>query len=211
MTKRTDLQRIFAFLAVLGTEGEAKGYLAWDAMAGWKPGPQPAPSSGVRGGGGSETQAEDRRAEAAQARSAAKRFEEFRAHLAALEKYAREVMRDIDIACPPDLEELKSRRTGTYEADTAADVAADGWCASCWRNDQQMVRREKDRRDMYFYKSYCRWCGLFKAKHGIEPPLPLLEARHAGHSISLEEVEKAIKAATPKGKKKTKGRRKKAA
>src|SRR5437868_1485996 len=109
MTTRSDLPRLFAFLGVLGTEGEQKGQAAWDASAGWRPGPEPAPKAGERGGGGGEVSAEDRRAEAAQERAAAKRFQAYRVHVAALEKYAYLVMADIDIAVPPNTAEVKNR------------------------------------------------------------------------------------------------------
>jgi hypothetical protein len=68
-----------------------------------------------------------------------------------------------------------------------------------------MVPIEKDRHDLRFYRDYCRWCGAFKAQHKIEPPLPLLELRHAGRRITEADVAKAMKDAKPK---KRKGKKK---
>lgn len=50
-----------------------------------------------------------------------------------------------------------------------AQVAAEGWCVSCWRVDQTTTDIAKGR-----YRDLCRKCGEFKAAEGRIPPLPVL-------------------------------------
>lgn len=205
MTSRSDLPRLGASLGLLGTLLEAKGQLAYDTMYGWT-GPRPMPSRGERGGGGSEIQAEDRRLEQVQRARAARHFDEWKADLNALDDLAQSLLRRIDVACPPHPAELRNRKTDDLDPVTAADVAAAGWCSSCWRNDQQMVPIEKDRHGLRFYRDYCRWCGEFKARQKIEPPVELLRLRHEGRRITEADVAKALKAAKSKGKKSKKAK-----
>lgn len=204
MTSRSDLPRLGASLSLLGTLLERDGQTAWDRMSGWREGPRKAPQRGEVGGGGGEAGAEDRKLEAIQRARAARHFDEWRADLDTIDDLVQSLLRRIDVACPPHPDEVKNRRTGDLDPVTAADVAAAGWCASCWRNDQQMVPIEKDRHSMRFYRDYCRWCGGFKAQHKIEPPVALLELRHAGRRITEADVAKAMKDAKPRKGKKSK-------
>lgn len=211
MTSRSDLPRLFAFLGVLGTEGEAKGQAAWDASSGWTPAPQPAPKPGEHGGGLGEAGEETAKDEAAQRKAAEKRFQTYRVHLAALEKYAYLVMQDIDIAVPPNTAEVKNRRTDNLDPVTPADAAVDGWCASCWRNDQQHVLIDVHKTTgLRYFRDYCRWCGGVKATYGIEPPLDALKLHHDGRRISTTDMEamvKAVKDGMPKKGKRKKGKK----
>lgn len=208
MTSRSDLPRLAASLGVLGTELELKGLTAWDRLAGWEPGPAPAPATGIRGGGGSDEAASDRRAEMRDARRAAEHLEEFRADLAALDRLVQSINRRLDMACPPDVSELRNRRTGDLEhVETAGDIAAAGYCVSCWRNDKQMVVRERAKKSgLYYSPKYCRWCMDVKRNYGVEPPLEVLKLHHAGRRVSVQAMEEAIAAAKPKSKKKRKGK-----
>lgn len=63
-------------------------------------------------------------------------------------------------------------------------VAVDeGWCASCVRDGGHLEPVWLGR-----YARFCRWCGEFHAAEGIEPPLPLLKARHQGRRITTAMV-----------------------
>lgn len=212
MTTRADLPRLGASLGVLGTLLEKDGQTAWDVMSGWQHGPRKAPMAGERGGGGGEVGQEDRKDEAIQRARAAKHFQAFRTDLAQLDTLAQSLLRRIDVACPPNPEEVKNRRTNNLDPITATEAAVDGWCASCWRADQAMVPIYVDRKTgLRRYRDYCLWCGQFKGAHGIEPPVELLELHLAGRHLSVqmvdEAVAKALVAMAPaKGKK---GKRKK--
>lgn len=75
------------------------------------------------------------------------------------------------------------------DMDAAALVEA-GWCKSCYRDDQFLrlidTRRATGQR---YYRDFCRFCGGFKADHGIEPPLAVLRARHRDGQASLTLVQ----------------------
>lgn len=196
MTSRSDLPRLGASLGVLGTILEAEGQRAWDTMDGWQHGPRRAPEPGVRGGGGGEAGAEDRKDEAIQRARAARHFQQFRTDLNQLDELVQTILRRIDVALPSNPEDVKNRRTGDLDPITAADVAAAGWCASCWRNDQQMVPIEVHKKTgLRYYTSMCKWCGEFTSTWKTEPPLEILKLRHAGRRISVEAAEAAVKAA----------------
>lgn len=209
MNVRSDMPRLAASLGVLGTELEQKGVPALDALYGWKQGPSKVASPGERGGGGSEVAAEDRRAERAEARRAAVHHDEFVADLVLLNAVVQRINRRMDLACPPDMSEVKNRKTGEIAPETAGDIAAAGYCVSCWRNDKQMVVREKSK-GIFVSATLCRWCMDVKRTYDVEPPLEVLKLHHAGRRISVQVMEAAIAKVKPppkgKGKKRRKGK-----
>lgn len=215
MTSRSDLRRLAASLSVLGTELEAKGTDAWDRLEGWEQGPNGDPMAWTRGGGGTEQDAQDRRDEARQARRASQQFEEWRSDLESLDKTAQRVFRRLDMACPPDVSELRNRRTGEFDPETATDMLAAGWCPNCWAagvgsvplspvEGKGQVRRYTDR---------CRPCGDFRKAEGIDKPKAIVVAHAEGRRLSVDEVNRLVEvakaaAAPPKKKgKRKKGRR----
>lgn len=189
---RSDLCRLGASLGVLGTLLEMKGSAVWDTLYGWQPGPLPAPARGERGGGGGETSNDDRKAEAAQRRRAGQHLDEHRSDLDQLDELVQRVMRRIDIACPPDFAELKNRRTGDIDPITKAEAVLSGLCGSCWRDNEHESLIPLGRDGFRKYHDLCDWCGSLKRTYGIEPPLDLLEAHHAGRRLSEAEVAAAV-------------------
>ena len=153
---------------------------------------------------------EDRKTEQKQRARAAEHFDEWMADLNALDDLAQRLLRKIDIAVPPNPEEVKNRRTGEFEPWTPAEVVAAGWCAPCWSADQTFTAIPLDRKGHKRYRDACGFCGPFRAAHGIDPPAELLELRHAGRNLSQQVVDDAVSRAKakqqPKGKK---GKRKK--
>jgi len=96
------------------------------------------------------------------------------------------------------------------EKRTSADLALEGWCRSCYRDGQRHEPITTDRRGNRYYRDVCKWCGGFKAKHGIDPPLELLEYRHRYGRLPTRELDRVMakaKSAAPRSKTKRKRRK----
>ena len=96
------------------------------------------------------------------------------------------VERIIELCNPPKPAELRSKEL------LAAQVAADGWCVSCHRNDQTLTPIQVQPSGVPFYRDLCRFCGEWKAEHRALPPLPILVLRHAGRRVTTADVDKAL-------------------
>lgn len=157
---------------------------------------------------------EDRKDEAIQRSLAAKRFQQYRVRLSELDALVQGLLRDVDIACPPNPEEMKNRATGDFEPWTEAEIVLAGWCATCWNACQAWSPIPTDSKGFKRWHDRCGWCGSFRATHGIDPPKELLVKHNEGRNLSAGEVDEAVKkakaAASPK-KKGRKGKRQKAA
>lgn len=124
--------------------------------------------------GRSDDDEDNRREDAAAAR--------YKGELAGLTKRmdadAARLTRIVSICNPDHPEGLKNRDL------LAAQVAADGWCVSCWRNDQHLteitLRPEKDptKKRYPFYRDTCRPCGDYKKENGQYPPPSVLRHWH---------------------------------
>lgn len=74
-----------------------------------------------------------------------------------------------------------------------AQVSAQGWCVSCWRDgtyhEPVALQPNGERR----YRDLCLWCGRFMAANdGRMPPLELVEARHRGDRITQQSIDTAF-------------------
>lgn len=151
-------------------------------------------------------QSEDRATEEKQRARAAEHFGEYLADLAAVDELVQRLLRKIDIAVPPNPEEVKNRRTGEFEPWTPAEIVAAGWCSNCWLACQAWSPIPTDKRGYKRWKDRCGWCGPFRASHGIDAPKELVVKHHDGRNLSAAEVEEAVEKAkqsqAPKGKKK---------
>lgn len=202
MTARSDLPHIAGQSAVIGTTLEQHGEHDWDVLRSWEYGPLRPASVGERGGGTAGSAVEDRKIEAAADRRAAGFFTEWRTLLDEKARIDRRLLVLHDLAHP----DVTTGRTRNGELDPilAAEVAAAGYCASCWRYESTMKEREKDpHTGHHIYRDWCRECGRFKAEHGILPPLELLRIRHGlgRRRWTQAEVDNALAAAkTTKGK-----------
>jgi hypothetical protein len=119
---------------------------------------------------------------------------------------------DSDAAVLWDLMHAATVRTPQpHKADKSrSHLIAEGWCVSCHRNDQHMTPIEERPTGGRYYAAMCRWCGSFAADYGRMPPTALLQLRHAGRRISVDEVAKALQAETDErrtGRKRRKGKR----
>lgn len=74
----------------------------------------------------------------------------------------------------------------------AAQIAAEGWCVSCWRNDRTCNPIALRASGQPYYRDRCRPCGEWHAEHGQDPPLSILQKRHQGTRVTQKDVEKAL-------------------
>jgi hypothetical protein len=169
---------------------ERDGPLTWDRVQDWTL-PGRMPSRGERGGGlvdaEDDQRIDDRREDAAAAR-----------YKPELEALTRRI--DADVArlqriiaiCNPD------PPTTLRDKDRLrSQLEADGWCGSCHRNDQTCVPialrpAKAPAPSAPYYKGLCRFCGSFKASHGVLPPVVILRLHHKARPITETDVERAL-------------------
>jgi hypothetical protein len=65
----------------------------------------------------------------------------------------------------------------------AAQAAADGWCRSCFRDDQHLEPITLRPDGTPFFRDLCKWCGYWQAEHGQLPGVDVLRQRHEGRRI----------------------------
>jgi hypothetical protein len=76
---------------------------------------------------------------------------------------------------------------------TGLDVAIDGWCRSCYRDDQRLTPIDTDRRGHRRYHDVCAWCGRFRAEHKQLPPVTVIRYRHVhGGRVPTSIVDQAL-------------------
>lgn len=174
---------------------EEQGEATMELFHSWAYGPRSVPNGGERGGG-LGTAAPEETFDAASDRKAAGYENEYCTLLARIEADLRRVEHLHAIAVVED--RLKTRnRSGDLDPLLAAEAAAAGYCASCWRLDQTCNDREKDGEGNYYDRNACRRCVRFKNEHGIYPPLDLLHIWHklGRRQWTTAEVDAALAAA----------------
>lgn len=160
---------------------ESQGPVAWERVSDWTIAGR-MPARGERGGGMADgadplERIDDRREDAA----AGRYYDEVKTLAARLEADMARLSRIVGICCPTPPKSLATRDM------QLAQVAADGWCVSCWRNDQHLEPIADGR-----YRDRCRACGDWKGEHGQDPPVPILVLRHSGRRITTAAVAAAM-------------------
>lgn len=90
------------------------------------------------------------------------------------------------------------------------DPAPEGACASCWRAGKWWVSEHTHADGRVKHRGMCSWCAGFKATHGVQPPLELVEKRASSGGrgrVNEVDVRNAL-AKVPAKAKKAKKRRK---
>lgn len=159
------------------------GDLLWQRTADWVKIQQPP--AGERGGGTSAP-ADDALRERMLDRMASKYHDELRQLTRRLHDDASRYNRIADIVLPKPAVSVGNHMQ-------AAQVAAEGWCVSCWRNDQTCEPIAKRPSGEPYYRDRCRPCGAWKAEHGQDPPLPILKLRHEGRRVTQRDVDAALR------------------
>lgn len=214
---RSDIERVAAQVRLLGERLESHGSALWERSLGWKYGPRAANYDPDTGGWRYECSlcgtpltvrtTCDCDAEAVPVANDSTGEEALRPHdLNRLhtELRARFARLAADVAWlngqlePLMAQPVKPGRQRHDDKMVGADIAAAGWCRSCYRDDQYLepVHVNKHGR---VYRDYCRWCGDWEAESRrigrtpTEPPLAIIKARHRGERITERMVEAALK------------------
>lgn len=156
--------------------------------------------------------ASDRRQGMREEARVALRHAEFKGLLRVLDAVVQRVFRIMDAACPPDMSDLRNRRTGEFDPETALDIEASGHCPNCWLATGEHVPLSTDGRGIRFYSDRCKPCGDFRREHGVDKPKQIIVGHKEGRRFSSGEVDRLIaaakaEAAPAKGKKKRKGKK----
>lgn len=161
----------------------ADGDLLWSRTADWVKARQP--SNGERGGGLSEP-SDDALRQRMEDRQASRYHDELKTLTERMRADAARYRRIFEIVLPPPSAVLSNKHL------QLAQIAAEGWCVSCWRDDQNCTPIALRPSGEPFYKDRCRACGEWKHEHGQDPPLPILKLRHSGRRITTADVAAAL-------------------
>ena len=166
-----------------------QGPLTWQRVHDWTTTGR-MPAAGIRGGGLSDPDAgelDDRQAERAEDRKAARYQTELTALTTRLDADLARLRVIIGVACPDGPAAFATSDM------LAAQVAADGWCVSCWRDDQALVPVTlRAGSQVPVWKDLCRWCGDWRAVHRALPPLRLVRLHRQGRRITTADVEREL-------------------
>lgn len=155
------------------------GDLLWQRTADWEKTKRIAPPS-LRED--DEEQVSDREAEERQGDALADRFRPEVRQLAKRIRTDLARLAQIDaIVIRAQPERLKNRDL------LAAQAAADGWCLSCFRDDQFLSPiAVRPGTNQPYYRDRCRPCGEWKSANGEDPPIDVLRTRHRGGRVRVK-------------------------
>lgn len=182
---RTDPLLLAGELEALATELRSSGDVLWQRSSDWVR-VETRSGDGERGGGLGDAVSEDAIGEKIADRQASRYHSELLNLLPRLFADARRARAVVEIVCPSQPRKLKGQEL------TVAQAAAEGWCASCHRDDGFIEPVHPQGR----YKDWCRFCGEWKAAHGGElPPLGVVRwrHRHPGKHVPLAIVEQGAR------------------
>lgn len=153
----------------------------------------------------------DRRGELREGARAALRHAELKGLLRVLDAVVQRTFRILDAACPPSMDEVRNRRTGEFDPETALDVLASGHCPNCWMATGEFIPITTDGKGVPYYKDRCFSCGRFRFEEGVDKPLEVVRAHSEGRRLKPAELDsliaKAKAAAGPAKGKKRKGKK----
>ena len=161
-----------------------QGPLTWERLEDWHT-PGRLPTHGTRGGGMAEGADDDERLLDRKDDIAASRYwDEMRTLTRRLEADLARLNTILGIANPERPRTVASRDM------QLAQVEAEGWCGSCWRNDQNLtavtMQKSRNGAEVPKYRGRCEWCGKHRKATGEDPPIEYLRARHEGRRVRVK-------------------------
>lgn len=167
-----DPHRLADELERTATEWRSLGKATIDRFDDWEH-PGTIETDSTRGGSSTQdTKSDDRLREEREKRQAARYLAELRTLTERIDSDLHRLRRLAAIANPGQPVRLK------HGDMTAAQLIADGWCPSCFRDDNQLVPLGAGR-----YADRCRPCGDYRAREGHDPSVEELRIMHRGKSL----------------------------
>lgn len=171
--------RIAAELHAIADKVERDGPAAWKNAAEWTRPGQP-PTRGERGGGIEEgVCSDDRAAERRDDARASKMLKRMQSDAAEAIARLTSLLNRIEECAKPGSNNLATREK------QATQIAADGWCVSCWRAGGLVEIATRPTGEAY-YRDRCRTCGTHRAETGEDPPLEHVRARLDGKRVRVK-------------------------
>lgn len=154
------------------------GPAAWKHAAEWTRPGQP-PSRGERGGGTGEGTPDDRLAERRDDAAAARILKRMQADAANALTHLTSLIHRIEECAHPRQTHLEDRHK------QAAQIAAEGFCISCWRAGGLIPIATRPTGEPY-HRDRCRTCGEHHSATGEDPPIDHVQARLDGRRIRVK-------------------------
>lgn len=155
------------------------GDLMWSRTSDWVKAQQP--KNGERGGGTSAP-SDERIFDLMGDRQASRYHDEVKSIVNRMAADADRLRQIIEIA-----DQRQPRQIAGKDM-LATQVAAAGFCVSCWRNDQHCVeieiRTSGPAAGQPYYRDLCRFCGGWKAEYGDIPQLDVVQRHYDGRRIT---------------------------
>lgn len=161
------VDRLHQQLRVTADDLTHLGATTWRRFADWQEHPDHGRST-LRGGGLADAKTDDRIQDEQLDRQAARYFDELATITRRLEADLSRLRQLFRIANPDRPPSLTTGELST------AQLIADGWCPSCFRNDKHLTPIAQGR-----YRDRCRQCGEYRAATGRDPSLQDLRIMHS--------------------------------
>lgn len=160
------VDKLHASLTVTDRDLLHMGATTWRRFLEWEKPTQPARDS-LRGGGFGEGKTDTRLEDEHDDRQASRYHHELHELTERIDRDLARLRTLLRIANP---DRPRSLRPGDL---TTTQLIADGWCPSCFRNDQHLNPVAEGR-----YRDRCRACGEHRAATGTDPSLDDLKTMH---------------------------------
>lgn len=171
--------RLLALLEAVTQQVGHRGDLAWQRIHDWEREAR-IPRDGNRGGGLADAVNDDRIREQYEDNAASRYQAELSTLTDRIDSDLRRLMVLIAIATPT------RPRTVASKEYLAAQAAADGWCASCFRDAGHLEPiAVRPGTTTPYYVDRCRACGEWRKIHGEDPPIDVLRTRHRGGRVRV--------------------------
>lgn len=162
---------------------ERQGASTWQRFRDWRK-PAELPKDSTRGGGNGGADSEDRRRDRLDERLATHYYAELGTLTDRIYSDLHRLDRLMEIANPDRPRHMSNTNM------TAAQLIADGWCPSCFRDGHHLTPLAAGR-----YSDRCRACGEHRSANDRDPSIEELRIMHAKGKRLRQRVQEALRTA----------------